>query len=440
MRRQYTKKLVEDFVKIHPMEFLEEELRIVSKPPIFEEVKPDLVFEDAYGIPVIVEIQLDTFNREYFYDALRYRDLLVEKKNLKFARILFLCNKIQQQFKNLFDTYKVECKILTKREFVKKAKELSPELKIIKSPKRAQRKITVDDVLKALSERKKKDDKKEVELNAMVFWEDERDNGFRFNETINKGIPKEWIISYDFLSALTPEIGYMLREWFEILERYMWDIKNSRLEIVFGWRSNPDFYDYGEYIKTNIRKFEPLWNRYIVVENDNKYYDIEKIKEDLSYLQKLILYAGKYPDYQELKLFSDFEIVEGPGHLIKNWLYYRKRYYNIEEDVDPNFVPPELKSSLNRKGSFEHKCYTVVFNGISRDFLHYVHDFLRHLLILHESSRMNKYRSIFKQEVYIFHKKCDKCIIDPKLFRDINHEALKLSSQYFMHFKNPNSN
>jgi len=479
MKRQYTKKLVEDFVKTYPKEFLEEELKIIKKPHVSGWIKPTLVFEDVNGIPVIVEIQLSALNIDHVQKALKYKELCFERENRESAKILFLCNSVSKKIDaNLFDEYSIECKFINKKEFMKRADELSHEAKIIKysSPSnQSRRKITVDDILKVLNAQKKKSDRKEVELDAMVYWqwdlycwlnhrseptisyinwsnlnEIENQGETFFNDDKHTAVPMEILISNDFLSEIDNENAELLLHWFEILYRYgchQHQIKDSELKIVFGWRQLSRFYRYDMFIENNIQRFEPLWDRYRIVDREQDYYDydIEKMKEDISFLQKLVLYGGKYPDYSEVRLCSDFEIINGPGPLLKDWHYYNHVQDNIDEGGNLKlreslFGPIYEPKSIWKEEFDEKNWYTVVFKGISSDFIKIAQNFLKHVLIKHWSSNSMEYQHVFQFDkgVLRFNQKCDTCcIIPPKQFKDINHEALKLSSQYFMHFKNP---
>ena len=85
---------------------------------------------------MIVEVQLNALDRNHLYRALEYRDLYKEKTECDRVRVALFCNSIPSRFESILASHSVDCLKIGKREFVKKLRQLAPNIKIATSTRK----------------------------------------------------------------------------------------------------------------------------------------------------------------------------------------------------------------------------------------------------------------------------------------------------------------
>lgn len=173
MNETVNEKLIENFVKLYPKQFIGENLKFISQQPNLYGFRPDLLFEDEKGFYVIVEIQLGTLNRNHLYRILEYRDLLIEQQNVDHVRAILICENVNPRHKKLLEIHNLEYIELSMVDFLKNAKLIDPELNIGLSKNNVnsvqKKSLYADKILKQLSKNRKMGNNN-LEIDAVVFW------------------------------------------------------------------------------------------------------------------------------------------------------------------------------------------------------------------------------------------------------------------------------
>lgn len=446
MQRTYNEKLLEDFIKRYPKDFLSEDLSFVSQQPIIGGFRPDLIFRDVASVPVIVEVQLNALDRNHLYRILEYKDLLLENSDFDVARTIIVSNSVPVKYQRLLRVHNIEYISISKEEFLEKARLLDPEVDISfssgASPVLAEEWLTAANVLSQLSPKKK--EQNTLDLEAVVFWTSERGyNAYNFRyenlyEIENQrqayfndwrlfprkagtdsdladlvNVPNEILVSTHISRTLNRSNLHILSSWMNFLGKYARYKEYEDEEVVFGCRGYDDLYDYEVYIRDRIRVLRPLWFAYDL-ENG---YDADKIQEDLSLLQSIKLYAGKYPNYSEVTFCSEFEIVRGPGSLLKNWQRRRKLLIDLG-------YSDEVKRLEDQ--AFDCEWTTVRIKRLCNSYVRTMRDLFEHLAWSHLDANSGELR---------LDKKCHLCLKEPAFLRHLDPEALELSARFFSHLK-----
>ena len=109
MKRKYDEKLVEDALRDFPQDFLGEPIELLNQQASIAGFRPDLIFKDLRGIPVIVEVQLKALDRNHLYRSIEYRDMYKEETGSKEVRVILFCNSIPSKYQRLLTTHGVHC-------------------------------------------------------------------------------------------------------------------------------------------------------------------------------------------------------------------------------------------------------------------------------------------------------------------------------------------
>ena len=123
---KYNEKLLENFIKDYPEQFIGESLTLLEQQPILAGFRPDLLFRDAGDVPTIVEVQTEALDRAHFYRILEYRDLLKYEGVYPKVRVILAANSIPDKFKILVELHNVELILISKKDFAKKVAQLRP--------------------------------------------------------------------------------------------------------------------------------------------------------------------------------------------------------------------------------------------------------------------------------------------------------------------------
>jgi hypothetical protein len=457
MQRKYDEKLLENFLRDFPAEFLREKLTLHQQQPYIGGFRPDLIFKDEHNRLVIVEVQLNALDRNHLYRALEYKDLLIEQQDCSEPRLVLFCNEIPSRYERLLETHRISCIALSKNQFLEKAQQLCPELEIIENlePPEEDSPLTVRAILKELA---KAPQEIREDVDAMVFWLpgwfpfrweraeqqsydwlslptlpestelyfDDFSSRPELEERGQPGrlavseLPKEILVDRAALGAVSIEQVRAMEDWTDLLTHYAL-IGHETIEVVLGYRSGDDIYGYENYIRNRIRKFEGLWHRY----GRENGYDLDKMKSDLSTLERIKFYTGKYPDLHSTAVCAKIEIVEGPGSLQHNL----DRYRRIIEDRIARAPQSHADQSLEEFESFvqqdRQEWVTVRFCDIVPGGLYAVR----------ELSRMLK-NAAFDAKTDKLEKLVPKLgLMPPKNLKDIPLLGLKLTRQHFFHLK-----
>jgi hypothetical protein len=456
MKGAYTEKFVENLIKDYPYEFLGEHLKFDSQQPTLYGFRPDLIFKDSSGQTVILEIQLNALDRNHLYKSLEYRDLLIKEQGVDRARVILVSNSILDRHKRLLALHNIEFVMIPKESVIEKAQRLVPNLELMQTntfeDKTDGDSITAERVLRMLGS--KKNQPEAVSFNAVVLWTrswgDRRDDFYNLtavnlydlqnqndayfsdihryakNKIGDNGthpshldVPEEIIVCRDAFADLTGEDIYKFMSWLELLTPYARISEYEDDKIVLGYRCNKDPYDYEDYVRNRIRKFEPIWRKYGLEVG----YDVGLIASDLERLSKIILYAGKYPSLIPLRLCDGICLVPGPGILMEN-VERRKKLLN-EWGRDEELA--ELEVFLVED---VREWVTVEFNRLCVPFLRTIRKLLHHIWAGHLNGKYSAEKIDLKTP-------CHLCLLRPKPIDHINPTALRLSARFFEHLHVP---
>jgi len=127
----YSEKLLEDFIRDFPNEFLGEQFTLDRQQPRLAAFRPDLIFRDASGLPTIVEVQIGPLDRNHFYRVLEYRDLLRDKTGHSKVGVILVANALPERYRTLLDIHGVRVVLISVAAFVAKAQSLRPGLTVV---------------------------------------------------------------------------------------------------------------------------------------------------------------------------------------------------------------------------------------------------------------------------------------------------------------------
>lgn len=124
----YSEKLLEDFIRDYPREFLDEPFSLDSQQLRLAGFRPDLVFLDSDNIPTIVEVQIGQLDRNHLYRILEYRDLLLLKGEHAKVRVILVANALPERYRSLLSIHGIELVVLSTAIIAEKVHKLRPDL------------------------------------------------------------------------------------------------------------------------------------------------------------------------------------------------------------------------------------------------------------------------------------------------------------------------
>ena len=461
MKTKYNEKLVENVLRDFPVDFLDEQLVLLKQQPTIGGFRPDLIFKDAKGIPVIVEVQLNALDRNHLYRSIEYRDLYCEKKGITDARVILFCNSIPSKYERILTTHNVVCKKIRKANFLKKLKDIAPEIKIA-SPKRKKtfsHNITPNQILAEIRKSTVVNNNlfptgtyafwfswgdvfyTDINLNYPLRALETKIKGFvKFNQWQGRSphepkpmiktefsqakvaLPFEFVIGGSSIELIEKKSSHIAASdsWLDLIEMECDDSSNDTkmnpnpheefIEISFGNHTATNAYLWDSYINDRRRKFG-LCNKYNKKSGEVGY-DTEKIEDDISFLHEFQIYTGKYPDFKEERLFYKFEIIPGPGVKQRSWYLERRRAL-----LEKGYAIDKLDEAAKED---EKEWVTIRLYGCRNYIIDAMHYFFHHM----------KIHSSFGRG---YLKKCDYCLLWPMEANTIGKGALKISSKYFLH-------
>jgi len=462
MRRIYEEKLVEDFIRDYPSEFLGEELSIYLQQATIGGFRPDLIFRDKTGGFIIVEVQLNALDRGHLYRTLEYRDLFMEQKSCDEPRVILFCNNIPQKYERLTKTHRVTCISMTKEDFLAKAYQLQPNLQIEELPNiEEQSRKTIQSVLNELR-RNADSTHLDLDLDALVLWFSywflnrwDRDenlpmknlalpeipetaklyfNDYNSYRDLDKEseigklkvaqLPREIIVGRPELEELEIDHIDMMVSWLDLITHYhVSDFET--IELILGYRESNDIYLYEDHIQNRIKKFHRLWRRYGY--ENRKGYDICKLRSDLDVLGNITFFAGKFPKLEPLHVCERIEIEEGPGTLEHNVNQYREVIRNWVNHGTHGYTSQDLSTVETTLKEDRSKWITVrfyrVIDGVIQS--------------LKEISRMLRNASFDAKTMSVRELIMQIGMMPARRLSNIHADALRLSSRYFFHLRTP---
>lgn len=436
---EYNEKLVEETIRDFPNEFIEESLNLLSQQELLFGFRPDLVFKNDKDEVIIVEIQLGRLDKNHLYKSLEYRRFYKLKHSQTNVRVMLISEELPNKYLQILEEHRIEHITISRNYFLNKIKNIKPDLKILgvdPSPNDSKK-------LYGLSQREvinivKSKGENNIKINGKALYY------FRYNkneevEPLNflsceklgkhyehlyspsrrdfyKG-PMEIIIEEQSFNELKSGLMELIWVWVSNLERHHTLENYFDYEIVLGFRGAADYYNYESYVSGRINDgFSLLWNRYM----QDFGYNREKIRSDLTQLNAFILYANKYPNYSALPFFENFEIIDGPGHLEKNW----EIIWNNTKDaakyraIDLDAIYKDYKWMTER-----YKWTTIKLSNISTAVLNTLVELIYQLNINETTIRWegwDDYRHFLSPPINL---------------KDISEEALILTSAYFKNIK-----
>jgi len=429
----YSEKMMEDFIRDYPEIFLEEGLVFLAQQLRIEGFIPDLIFKDREDKILIVEVQLNALDRKHLYKTLEYKDLYKIKYQVDHVRIMVVCNELPEKYVPILHTHKIESKIISREYFIKTAKDLNPllEFETEIAAEILEEEITINAILKLI--RSKKTEVNQAAYDATVFYyypgfETEQYNKYFYRNLNGTGademywhqLPYELIVNNRFFACINEDKIEMILEWLTILNSYI-NVKTEG-EIILGYRSSPDYFDYDSYLKGFMAKFGTLCIRY---HNDNHTYNHNKLIEDLSFLNEGFIYFGNNSDCRLVPLFSGFSIEKNGGRLEKQ---REEKFFKIaefnrlrgvkEEDIQ-KYIDDEKRDAERLE------FVTVYFAGFNKQVADALEDLCMHM--------RNRHYDYTKQRI-IVDRCCARCITTPVQFKNIPEDALLLTNKYFNHY------
>jgi hypothetical protein len=460
MERRYEEKLIEEFIRDHPKEFLDEELFIYQQQPTIGGFRPDLIFLDVRERFVIVEVQLNALDRHHLYRTLEYRDLLVEQESCDVPRVILFCNEIPIRYEKLLKTHSVACISLTKAEFLEKVGNLHPDLIITDDhpPIDHGPKLTAQKILRELrgSVETNRD-----EPNAFVLWlpswfpyrwertevinYDLLDvpqlpegtqlyfNDFNSYDDLRRNkqvgqleigqLPKELIVGSEIEDISLDHIR-IFADWMDLLTHYAIH-DGDTIEIVLGYRSSENLYGYEDHIRNRIKKFQPLWHRY----GFKKGYNVTKLREEANLLTRLTFYGGKYPSFQPIHICERILIEEGPGSLQHNVEQRRRIMQDWINRGTAGYTARSLEDFDVLVKEDRGEWLTVKFCQVNSGAMECLHELSQLLQNAAWNAKSDDVRRLIPRIG----------LMSPRKLCDIPSSALALSAKYFFHLKSVES-
>lgn len=447
MKRKYDEKLVEDVLRDYPYDFLGEHLKVISQQQTIGGFRPDLIFEDVRGLPVIVEVQLKALDRSHLYRSLEYRDLYKEGTGTKDIRVILFCNRIPSKYEKVLSAHGVDCIKIGKKEFLNRLHSIAPKIKVVSASwdKKISSSLTSNSLLREIQKAPTENNNLFAPdtLILWIAWGSFGVNDYRLSYPLAKVYRKSngFIDFYDFkdrssrpVATVNTQFGpkevclpleiFACAEKLENIDYHHFNVLETLLDLIYDFPREKSFeislgsqkyYDpfgWGSYIEGRKRKLFTLCDYYSAEEG----YDIAKIQNDLELLLSIKIYSGKYPNFIEEQTFKSYEIISGPGS--------QREFFEIQRE---NLIRMGYEENLIQKFDLdaqkaEKEWVTVQLNDVSGSCKEAV-IFLLHHVKLHT------------REVGSLMKQCDRCVAPPRKANEIPKNALKLASKFFWHLK-----
>ena len=364
--------LWEKYVKSNPKEFLDEDLKPLSKQKIVHTGRMDLTFRDKKNNIVIVEIQRYALDRKHFYRTLDYKADL-EFDGEKNIRMICLCNEVKLKRKNYAKQWNLKI-IPIKEEKVKSIiKKINPKIEFVKKGTFDQNNFIVDrnTNIESINELKKIIEKK-YEFDAQTL--------------------EEVVLRYKRMNKIFDACEYN-----EIEHRYLMNrdvFRDSVLEYFKGYKS-------GYYWEAESLSFLKMFDNF---KTDNSYrrflhnlenYNYSKLVEkdkdgNIQKIRKpkieLIFITDQYFGRNDLKVFwlpsgwkekkeNDFLFPDRYYQYFTSFQKERHLIFNFEGVLENGVVCPMTADGMKDLDYREHS-YLKNISGHIAGHLHYAINYL----------------------------------------------------------------
>lgn len=155
--KDLNEKMMERYVRDYPDHFLGESLELLSQQEQIDQGRLDLLFKDADGFLLVVEIQQNALDRDHLYRALEYRDKIKTKHRIPDVRVLLLCNHLPTKYEQTLKIHDVEVLEIKRSTFVKKINQINlsepPRVTVQDKPKTDSKIGLIKDLLQKSSKK-----------------------------------------------------------------------------------------------------------------------------------------------------------------------------------------------------------------------------------------------------------------------------------------------
>jgi hypothetical protein len=437
MAETYNEKLMENFIRDYPEVFLGEKLTLLEQQLRIGSVIPDLIFEDENKNILMVEVQQNTLDRNHLYRTIEYGHLYKIHHQIENVRLMLFCNELPDKYIPILDAHRIEIKTFTREDFIKKAKEVMPELELLEEAAdgETEQYTSISTILGELYSSKSLINVNRGDLSVFYCYPDSHAKNYSkyFHYRLNNltettemtplwyYMPHEVIVCNEFLKTLDIGKVEMVLEWANVMEPYLSNKKEG--DIILGFRRYPDLYDYNTYLKGFINKFSNLFFRY--QNSDYRTYNINKLATDLDILKLGIIYFGNNSALKPVGVFETYTIQKGCGELGEQWeeLIPRKLEYNKARGMSEKEIYQYLNEE--KKEMAEYEFINIHFSGFNVYVLSAVEELCRHLRNGHYNHVKNE---------FLLNRQCSKCITKPLQINQLSELALNLTDKYFNHY------
>lgn len=456
---KYNEKFVEEMIREYPKEFLGEDLEILYQQPMLGGFRPDLIFRDGNGKPVIVEVQLNALDRNHLYKSLEYRDLYAASSQENDVRIIVFCNSIQKRYLPIIESHKLQCIVSSKKDFLTLTAKLKPGVKFTANrSKLLTGKITVSKILNALSAVSNTSNQLFPD-GTLAFWtnpggihqppqrtldyslKNVKPKGKHFMKLYSFGrdeiresypeltlptelgsvpvfVPFEHFVHGPSLSGLDWRRIDGLRSLLALL--FPAQNVNSATEVLGSTSSEvafsifpvSDVYGWYEYTKGRKKLFKTLEAIY----GKKVGYDCLRLRDDLQFLSEFSVFLGKSPHFSPVKPFTRYELSIGPGPLAER--------FNIEGFLKSNYGGsldgPKIEEIIKQ---IHQEWVAITLYEMSNEAATLLDYVLWHLNAGH----------MYSKDKTTVTGTCHICLRPSRDASTIFRSALNISSRYFAH-------
>lgn len=330
MKFVVSEKVIENCIREFPKELLGESLDFIAQQRTIGGLRPDLLFQDAEGRDVVVELQLGPLNKGHLYRSLEYRDAIAEPSG-RTPRVILVSEDLRGKHENAVRIHNLEHVTLKRDDVVKRVRAIDPSFRFnpVDDFEEVQEEVTRKHITKNQLMRKLcgKSSQREKEMDKWVYWIGEYDDARLPSHKNN--LPTEYVISgFDELSHDE------FKRLCSLLDCIRWDWGNGTGDVIFGQRGYGLIgSSYESYISGRKMALRTIWHLYNHTAPDMTHKEL--VEEGLHALSKIKFHCGKYPSYIEVPFISSFEMKCGLDVLMEDHFVYKNPYWigSMEDSI-----------------------------------------------------------------------------------------------------------
>ena len=122
---------MEECIKKHPKEFLNEDLKWHTQQLKVSTGRLDLTFYDTSERIVLLEIQKDAIDKHHLSKIIMYKQSLISE-GYENPRLVLFCNRVREDMKKNVDDFikghDIQLLVMSESDFVKKVEDINPKL------------------------------------------------------------------------------------------------------------------------------------------------------------------------------------------------------------------------------------------------------------------------------------------------------------------------